>query len=128
MASVRFSPSSLQLLASSLDSAVRLWDVANARVIKTYTSHTNTQYAGAAVFLFQPGPETRVWVACGSEDRHVYVWDLQTKRVVATWLAHRDAVAYIAVRMKYSPRPIPRSPSWPRPASRRTRAPWYGPR
>ena len=126
MASVRFSPSSLQLLASSLDSAVRLWDVANARVIKTYTSHTNTQYAGAALFLFQPGPDSRVWVACGSEDRQVYVWDLQTKRVVASWSAHRDAVAYIAVRPSHSRRRIPHCRSLLRPASRRTRASSFG--
>ena len=96
MASVQFSPSSLQLLASSLDSAVRLWDIANARILKTYTSHRNTQYAGTGILVFRP---SRTCVACGSEDRLVYVWDVQTKRVVCKLPAHRDAVICVAVRM-----------------------------
>ena len=83
VASVQFAPSSLQLLASSLDSAVRLWDMANARVLKTYTGHVNTKYAGRAVFLCRRAHNgaLRVWVACGSEDRRVYIWDLQTRRI-----------------------------------------------
>lgn len=92
MASVRFSPSSLQLLVSSLDSVVRLWDIANARVVKSYGAHKNTQYAGRSIFVFR-GAHARV--ACGSEDRAVYMWDVQTKRVVCKLEVHRDAVSCV---------------------------------
>lgn len=98
--SVRFSPSSLQLLAMSLDSAVRLWDLANARVLKTYTGHVNTKYAGTALFAYLPSaalPQTLV--VAPSEDREIYLWDLQTKRVVQKLAGHRDAIAAIAVRV-----------------------------
>lgn len=98
--SVRFSPSSLQLLAMSLDSAVRLWDLANARVLKTYTGHLNTKYAGTALFAYLPSaalPQTLV--VAPSESREIYLWDLQTKRVIQKLAGHRDAVAAIAVRV-----------------------------
>ena len=100
VASVQFAPSSLQLLASSLDSAVRLWDMANARVLKTYTGHVNTKSAGRAVFLCRRAHNgaLRVWVACGSEDRRVYIWDLQTRRIVQTLNHFRDAVVGLSVR------------------------------
>lgn len=82
----------------SLDSAVRLWDLANARVLKTYTGHTNTKYAGSAAFAYLPGdrlPQTLV--VAGSEDRNVYLWDLQSKKVVQKLQGHRDTIAAIAV-------------------------------
>ena len=75
---------------------MRLWDIANARILKTYTSHKNTQYAGTGILVFRT---SRTCVACGSEDRLVYVWDVQTKRVVCKLAAHRDAVICVAVRM-----------------------------
>lgn len=36
--SIRFTPSSSHLLASSLDSTLRLWDLANGKIVKTYRS------------------------------------------------------------------------------------------
>lgn len=100
LVSVRFSPSSLQLLAMSLDSAVRLWDLANARVLKTYTGHVNTKYAGTALFAYLPSAALpRTLVVAPSEDRELYLWDLQTKQVVQKLIGHRDAVATIAVRL-----------------------------
>lgn len=92
VASVQFSPSSLQLLVSSLDSVVRLWDIANARVVKSYSAHKNTQYAGRSVFVFR-GAHARV--ACGSEDHAIYLWDVQSKRIVSKLQAHRDAVSCV---------------------------------
>lgn len=87
---VRFSPSSLQLLTMSLDSAVRLWDVPNARVLRAYTGHVNEKYALAAAFV---ATSERVLVAAGSEDRRVHVWDAQTGVALGQpAAAHRDVV------------------------------------
>ncbi|WFC98658.1 Kinesin- motor protein [Malassezia yamatoensis] len=95
--SVQFSPSSLQLLAMSLDSGVRLWDLANARVLKTFTGHNATKHAGNAVFAFLPKdalPRTLI-IGC-SEDRVIYIWDLQTKEIVGKLHGHRDTISYVA--------------------------------
>ena len=82
----------------SLDSGIRLWDLANARVLKTFTGHTNKQYAGNAAFAFLPGeglPRTLI-VGC-SEDRSIYLWDLQTKYIAAKLRGHRDTISCVAV-------------------------------
>lgn len=101
LGSVRFSPSSLQLLATSLDSAVRLWDLPNARVLKTYVGHAAQKYALVAAFAGSPrtraAPDAHVRILCGSEDRRVYVWDLQTKQVLHAVEGHTDTVAAVAV-------------------------------
>lgn len=55
---VTFSPSSAQLLASSLDSTIRLWDLANSRVLKTYTGHQNVKFCVSAS-LTRPQWRTR---------------------------------------------------------------------
>lgn len=62
IAYVTFSPSSEQLLACTLDETVRLWDVMNGKVMKTYTGHSNLKYATKAAFTYprfiEPGPAT----------------------------------------------------------------------
>lgn len=86
---VQFSPSSLQLLTASLDSAVRVWDLPNARVLRTYAGHVNEKYALTAAFVVRGD---RVLVAAGSEDRQVHLWDMQTAEPVAQLAGHRDVV------------------------------------
>lgn len=106
VASVKFSPSSLQVLAMSLDSAVRLWDLANARILKTYTGHTNTKYAGNAALIYLPSAgRPTTWIVAGSEDRHVYLWDLQTRQITQVLSGHCDTVAAVAVRLSSYPGP-----------------------
>ncbi len=48
--SVVFAPSSVHLLASSLDGKIRLWDIPNGRVLKTYEGHKAEKYATSAHF------------------------------------------------------------------------------
>ena len=50
VASVKFAPSSSLLLACTLDNTIRLWDVVNARVVKSFTGHVNQQFATKAGF------------------------------------------------------------------------------
>ena len=87
----------------SLDSGIRLWDLANARVLKTYTGHNATKHAGNAAFAFLPKdalPRTLI-IGC-SEDRMIYIWDLQTKEIVGKLHGHRDTISCVAVRISIS--------------------------
>lgn len=92
---VQFSPSSMQLLTASLDSAVRLWDLPNARVLRTYVGHANEKYPLTAAFVVR---DDRVLIASGSEDRQVHLWDMQTSAPFARLAGHRDVVIVVRVR------------------------------
>jgi COMPASS component SWD3 len=112
---VHFTPSSNHLLAASLDSTIRLWDVPNDRVLKTYTGHRNVKWAiPAALTRATPlsdeegkrhprDAEMRhrnlpsIHVVAGSEDNRIYLWDLQTKEVRHVVEGHKEPVICIAV-------------------------------
>ena len=112
---VHFTPSSNHLLAASLDSTIRLWDVPNDRVLKTYTGHRNVKWAiPAALTRATPlsdeegkrhprDAEMRqrnlpsIHVVAGSEDNRIYLWDLQTKQVRHVVEGHKEPVICIAV-------------------------------
>ena len=53
VASVRFSPNSKFLFTSTLDSAIRLWDYQNDKVVKSYTGQVNRKCVSAARPLAQ---------------------------------------------------------------------------
>ena len=57
--SVKFAPSSLHLIASTIDNAIRLWDIPSGRVLKTYKGHQCMKHA-TKVHLTPPR-----WVAKG---------------------------------------------------------------
>ena len=113
---MRFSPNSKFLFTSTLDSAVRLWDYQNDKVVKSYEGHQNRKCVplspssppspllGAtrprALERLTRPPACRYCIppiltpdgahlVCGSEDHKVVVWDVQTREVVAQWAAHK---------------------------------------
>jgi len=110
---VRFSPNGKYVLAGTLDSKLRLWNVAgrygktgestsafnylNTRVTptggkcsKTYAGHENRRFCAFATFS-SVNP-LRQYVVSGSEDGKVYLYDLQRRLVKQTLAGHDDAV------------------------------------
>jgi len=80
VSSVRITPNGKFLLASYLDSTVRLWDYqGGGGCVKVYDKHVNGRYCCASAFLVT---HKRKYAVGGSEDGQVYVWDIQSKDVV----------------------------------------------
>lgn len=104
--SIHFSPSSSHLLASSLDSTIRLWDIVNGKVVKTYRpdkangkAFQNNKVAIKSHFVTRP-ETSAVYIVSGSEDCKVYFWNLQSRRIPdvgGTLVGHRDIVGAVAV-------------------------------
>lgn len=76
MTSVALSGDGNCILASCLDSGLRLLDKSTGELLNQYRGHQNTQYRVDAAFSNTDGE-----VLCGSDDGKVYVWDLVNVRV-----------------------------------------------
>jgi len=110
--SVRFSPNGKFVLATTLDSAVRLWNYVEGRVVKTYQGHVNQKYSINACFGtykargvdnddyeddrdedgYRGEMQTWAFVACGDEEGRTVVWDVSTKEVLQILPGHQGAV------------------------------------
>lgn len=90
--SVRFSPNGKFVLATTLDSCVRLWNYVEGRCVKTYQGHKNQKFSINACFgtYDAEGDEEReedlrqMWafVACGDEEGKTVIWDVSSKEVL----------------------------------------------
>ena len=87
---VKFTPNSKYLLASYLDSTLRLWCYERAQCLREFTGHTAAKYSAAAAFLCSSA--TGNCVVCGSEDGRVCVWDVDRAALRTSWDAHTTAV------------------------------------
>ena len=85
----RFSPNGKYILASTLNSTIRLWDYGQAvnkgAFVRQFTGHTNKQFRLFSDFLVS-GPSAKV--VSGSEDKTLCVWDLQSKNLLQVLKGH----------------------------------------
>lgn len=79
--SVRFSADDSQLLTSSLDETVRLWDVAGRQQTAILQGHTG------AVWIAQFAPEPGIVVSAGA-DKSIRVWDVKSQKEIRRFTEH----------------------------------------
>ena len=89
--SVAYSPDGGTIALASLDRAVHLWDVAEAKERAILIGHVKP-ISGLA---FAPDG---AWLASSSFDRTVKLWDAATGRELATLAGHGDPVYGLAIR------------------------------
>lgn len=83
------------ILASCLDSTVRLIDKASGEVLSTYKGHRNTSFKINSCLT-----NDDAYVVSGSEDKSVYFWDLVESKVVQTLKGHSGIVCGITYHPK----------------------------
>lgn len=66
------------VLASTLDSTIRLMDKSNGKLLQSYKTHINKDYRIRSTLAFADSV-----VIAGSEDGRIYAWDLLTGDVIA---------------------------------------------
>ena len=76
------------MLTSSLDSTIRLWEVATGRCVRTFFGHLEGVWALGADTLR---------VVSGAEDRMVKVWDPRTGNCLRTFTGHAGPVTCIGL-------------------------------
>eukprot|EP00966_Prymnesium_polylepis_P120851 2792571-Prymnesium_polylepis.1 len=79
------------VLASTLDSKLRLLDKADGQLLTEYTGHCNTSFKLSCCLSHDDA-----FTLCGSEDGSVHVWDLVEAKRVMRLGGHRQPVAAIS--------------------------------
>ena len=85
---MQLSPSGTQLLSSSRDNAVRLWDVRSAKPLQSFKGHQNSCKSFIRA-RFGPG---KGFVVSGSEDGVVYVWNTVSASLMQQLRGHSHVV------------------------------------
>ncbi len=83
------------ILASSLDSTLRLIDKSNGQLLAEFKGHTNTQFRISNCF-----GRNDAYVIGGCEDGHVYIWDLLEGTVLASLENHQKSLTSV----QYNPK------------------------
>jgi WD40 repeat protein/serine/threonine protein kinase len=87
--SVVFSPDGTRLATAGDDGTVKVWDVANGRVMLTLKGHTDQIWSVA----FSPDGKR---LASASFDRTVKLWDAATGKIIRTFEGHTRWVGSVA--------------------------------
>ncbi len=91
---VEFSPNSLYILSSSLNSEVILWDFKTGEKRREYKGHKITQYCSRVTFFAKQSDnqkENFQYLIGGSEDGYVYMWSVHNQTVVGKLQHSRDS-------------------------------------
>jgi WD40 repeat protein len=86
---VAFSPDGSYALSGSLDTTLRLWDVATGKEIRSFAGHT---YAVNSV-VFSPDGK---YALSGSGDSTLRLWDVATGKEIRSFAGHTDSVRSVA--------------------------------
>jgi WD40 repeat protein len=89
---ITFSPDGRQILSSSNDNSIKLWDVATGREIRAFIGHASRVMSVA----FSPDGR-QVLSNSGHPEWTIKLWDIATGREIRTFIGHASGVA------KFSP-------------------------
>ena len=87
--SIAFSPDGKTIASGSLDSTIRLWDVATSRHLHTLIGHTSDIQSVS----FSPDGQT---LASGSSDKTIRLWDVATSRHLHTLIGHTSDIQSVS--------------------------------
>ncbi|WP_309744405.1 NB-ARC domain-containing protein [Chamaesiphon sp. OTE_20_metabat_361] len=85
VSAIAFSPDGQQLVSSSFDKTIKLWDTNSGKCVKTFLGHRNRIWTVA----FHPNGTQ---IASGGDDNHTKIWDLERERCIKTIVGHTNAI------------------------------------
>ena len=85
VSAIAFSPDGQQLVSSSFDKTIKLWDTNSGKCVKTLLGHRNRIWTIA----FHPNGTQ---IASGGDDNHTKIWDLERERCIKTIVGHTNAI------------------------------------
>ncbi|WP_373545430.1 NB-ARC domain-containing protein [Chamaesiphon sp.] len=85
VSAIAFSPDGRQLVSSSFDKTIKLWDTNSGKCVKTLLGHRNRIWTVA----FHPNG---THIASGGDDNHTKIWDLERERCIKTIVGHTNAI------------------------------------
>lgn len=90
MTSACFSSDQNCILASSLDSKLRLLDKGNGQLLAEFKGHKNTEFRISNCF-----GRNDAYVIGGSEDGNIFIWDLLENTVLAKLENHQKSITSV---------------------------------
>ncbi len=85
VSSIAFSPDGRQLVSSSFDKTIKVWDTNSGKCLKTLLGHRSRIWTVA----FHPNGQK---IASGGDDNHTKIWDLKRGRCINTIVGHTNAI------------------------------------
>lgn len=90
--SLNFSTDDRLLISSSVDKAIRIWDMVDgsSKVLRT---NLHDPFSGVISTTISPNGQ---YIAAGDWDDGVHIWDVQTEQLVEVLHGHRNSVVSVA--------------------------------
>lgn len=91
--SVDFSQDGKTLATGSFDKTIKLWDIDNGELLRTFIGHTNW----VTCVTFSPDGKN---LASASEDFTIKIWDSESGKLIKTLNKHQSVVTSVAIDSK----------------------------
>jgi transcription initiation factor TFIID subunit 5 len=82
---VKFHPNCTFIATGSGDKLIKMWDIQQARVVRSFNGHQASIYSLA----FSPSGK---YLASAGEDRKVKLWDIGSGKLMKDFIGHTDTV------------------------------------